>query len=265
MKYFSKIDAKQQYKLAVEELNRGRVNNAIELLDRAIDKYENHIPSLNLRGNVYASINKWEKTLKDFEKLYKLDSQTKKINLIIGNSHFYMRNYNKSIEFLSKHISLEPNYHVAYTQRAISYKNIGEIEKALIDIDKAIKIVPRISNLHIIKADILERLNRINDAEKTFDRAIEIEIQETTSFISFNHKMDFLERNERTLEAIDNLNKVLAENPYNRDLYFKRAEIYYSKGEYKMAEKDFEIALQYGLIEAKSKLKIIAKNVMKKG
>ena len=101
-------------------------------------------------------------------------------------------------------------------------------------------------------------MDRYSEAEKAFDKAIELEKQDFSTFLSFNHKMDFLERNNKFTEAINELNKNLIENPYNKNLYFKRGEIHLSDGNNVLAKKDFEIALQYGLIEAKSKLKNIA-------
>jgi len=176
--YFSKIDAKQQYKLAVEELNRGRINNAFELLDRAIEKYENHIESLTLRGNLYAGINKWDKTLLDFEKLNVIQPKTKNIKLIIGNCHYHMRNYNESIKFLTEHILIEPKYPVAYVNRANSYKNINKFEKALIDINEAIRITPRNIDSYLLRAEIQEELNQLKEAKgnRLFELVPDVEI-----------------------------------------------------------------------------------------
>ncbi|MCG8808866.1 tetratricopeptide repeat protein [Tenacibaculum finnmarkense] len=258
--YFLKIDAKQQYKLALEELDKGQIKNALKLLDRALERFENHIDSLTLRGNLYAELNKWDKTLTDYEKLSIIQPKTEKINLIIGNCHYEMRNYDKAIEFLTKHILESPNYTTAYVNRATSYKNIESYKEALLDIDKAIEMTPWKITFYLLKGEILEQLKEIAKAENSYDKAIDLEIKEGLSSIAFVYKIEFLKRIGEFEKAIEIISKKIEENLYDGYLYYKRATLFNSIQNYESAKSDYIIAMNYGIQEARTEIKTLPNN-----
>jgi tetratricopeptide (TPR) repeat protein len=260
MKFFKKIDSNHQHKLALEELKRGRTNNALTVLNRSLDNFEEHVPSLELRADINASLNKWDKALADLKKIQSLNSSFKDINLFVGNSYFFTRNFDLAIEYLTLHIQDKTHSFVAYLHRAYSYLAIGKKTEALNDIEKAISIVPRNFQLYIAKANILEELNEFDKALISFDKAIEIELEDTSTYFSLIQKVDFLQRNDKGKDAISILDQGINENPCNADLYFKRGEVHSTNGDTELALIDLNIALNFGIFEAKTKIKNIAKH-----
>ncbi|PKP24003.1 MAG: hypothetical protein CVU03_13995 [Bacteroidetes bacterium HGW-Bacteroidetes-2] len=260
MKFFKKIDSNHQHKLAIEELKRGRTNNALTVLNRSLENFEDHVPSLELRADINARLNKWDKTLTDLKKIQSLNSSFKDINMFVGNSYFFTRNFDLAIEYLTLHIQDKTHSFEAYLHRAYSYLAIGKKTEALSDIEKAISIVPRNFHLYIAKANILEELNKIDTALLTFDKAIGIEQEDTSTYFSIIHKVDFLQRNDKGKDAISILDKEISENPCNADLYFKRGEIHLTNGDAELSKTDLSIALNFGIFEAKTKIKNIAQH-----
>jgi tetratricopeptide (TPR) repeat protein len=258
MRLFKNADANHQYKLAIEELNRGLTNNAITLLDRSLEKNEEHIPSLELRANINSNLNKWNKTLNDFIKIKSLDANFKNINLLIGNSYFFTRNYDKAIEFLTIHNQSNLKYFEAYLHRAYSFLAINQPDKALLDINEAIDIVPRNIELYIVQGNIYEELEDFENALQSFNKAFHLEKEELSTFQTLGHKLEFLQRINQNEKAISIVSEIILENPYNAFLYLKRGQLYKANQNIELAKNDYMIALNYGIFEAKTELKNIA-------
>lgn len=230
-------------------------NNALTLLNRSLEKNEEHVQSLELRANINSNLMKWDKTLADCLKIKSVDQNFKNINLHIGNSYFFTRDYQKAIEFLTIHNKTNKNYFEAYLHRSYSYLAINEVEKALQDIKEAINIVPRNIELYIIQGNTYEDLEDFDNARKSFDRAILIEKEELSTFLSLGHKLDFLQRINQIEEAIDIVTEKIHENPYNAFLYLKRGQLYQTNKNIELSKEDYLIARNYGVFEAKNELK----------
>jgi len=64
--FLAKIDANQYYKLAAKEHKQSHIDIAIKQCVRAIEKYENHLPSLTLLSSMYYENEMWDKALPIF-------------------------------------------------------------------------------------------------------------------------------------------------------------------------------------------------------
>ncbi|SCY32752.1 Tfp pilus assembly protein PilF [Nonlabens sp. Hel1_33_55] len=258
MRFFKNVDSNHQHKLAVEELNRGRVNNALELLNQSLEKHGDHLASLQLRANIYSNLNIWDKTLLDYLKIKSLESNFSNINLWIGNSYFFIRNYKLAIEYLSLHINVYSGYFEAYLNRGYSFMALGKNNDALEDFDCAINIVPRNIQLHVAKANILEELHEYEKALQSFDKAIKLESEESSTFSSLLNKIDFLQRINEIDKAISILSDVINDNPYNPSLYLKRGNLNKAIDEFELAKKDYQIVLNYGVFEVKNLIRTLS-------
>ncbi|PCI96291.1 MAG: hypothetical protein COB15_10860 [Flavobacteriales bacterium] len=65
-----------------------------------------------------------------------------------GESSLKNKNYSLAIEHFTKVIELKPNHDRALNLRGVSYKESGDVEKAIIDLKKAIEIKPKIAEYH---------------------------------------------------------------------------------------------------------------------
>lgn len=254
-KFFSKIDANHKYKLGLEEHRKGRIENSIEMFSKAIDKYEEHLPSLFARGQLYIDIVRWDKAILDLKKVKSLDPDFENIDFLIGICSCALGDMEKGLNLLDSQITKTPKRPEPYWNRAIAYKNIGENEKALNDINKAIDILRRNYKLYCIKAEILEDLDRKQEAEKCYDKAIEIEKDPGESLLN---KIGYFKRNGKIEPAITGMDELIKRYPFDGHLFLKRGELKQLKGAIESAKEDFTSALNNGAMEAKEKLKNIA-------
>lgn len=101
-------EAKQLTSQGNSLANKGKYSEALEILNKAIEKDPNHARAFKLRGHVY----------------------------------YAMGNYQKAFADLDKVVALVPNNHNVYVDRAIVYYQVGKKTEAKRDIAKALKMKP---------------------------------------------------------------------------------------------------------------------------
>lgn len=84
------------------------------------------------------------KCINDYETVIKLDHNCDKLYLFseIANVYYGINNYIKSIEYYTKAINIEPNYHYGYYSRGWNNYILDNYNNAISDIEKALKIDP---------------------------------------------------------------------------------------------------------------------------
>ena len=248
-KYFAKIDANHQFKLGVEELKKGLIDNAIELFDRAIEKYEDHLPSHSIKGEIYLDMQRWDKAIECFRKVENLNDSKDNISLYIGVAECGVGNTETGIKYLNKQIEKTPLRPEPYWNKAIANLRVEKFDKALIDIDKALNILPHNGYLYSIKAEILDGMNDYENAEKNYD----IAISKDENYI--NGKIEFQIRNDKINDAIKELKILIEKHPFEGGLYFKRGELYEKLNNNELALNDYKKAFENGITAGKIKMR----------
>lgn len=179
--------------------------------------------------------------------------------------------YKKAIEYGTKSLACPKPYLYVYRQTVIAYSNLGQYDKALIDIDKFISRDSSKDATFIMKAGILEKLNRYDEAVSAYriaftkrpqdltmyniTRCLEMQhkygeaIGEISRLVKINpHDAEALavraklqKENKNYASALDDLGRAIDIEPTSR-LYKARADVYLLLGQKKAAEKDLASA-----------------------
>ena len=88
-----------------------------------------------------------------------------------GNKLAYSKDYNGAIKFYNEALELNPNFAVAYPNRANAYKNLGQYELALNDCNKAIQLRPNFSAWYQLRAYIYQKFGEDKKAQSDFNKA----------------------------------------------------------------------------------------------
>ncbi|WP_299261809.1 hypothetical protein [uncultured Aquimarina sp.] len=250
-KYFSKINANHQFKLGLEEHKKGRIDNAIELYTRALEKYNNHIPSLFTRGSLYIDIFQWDKALMDLEKVYEMDPKADNIHFLLGVCQCSIGNEEIGIKNLEKQIELTPKRPESYWNKAIFHLRNEKYDLAIKDINKSIKITPKNPYLHSIKGKILEEQSLINEAEESYLKGANLEKKPADSTIRLK---EFYKRIKNIDGSIEIIERILEVFPYEPEILAEGGDMYKNKGNFTKAKDYYERAKNAGWEKAKEKL-----------
>ncbi|MFS4469804.1 tetratricopeptide repeat protein [Maribacter sp. 2210JD10-5] len=156
--------AEDYYDLAYELEEKGKYEEAIVFLDKAIEKKPDLKPALLNRGADKSAINDYKGAINDYELILKYDSDNTLALMNIGNNYKRLKNYKKSVEFYTRALNsngaiksdsiyLEINLpnewdkesdyyvrkHEIEFERGISYVYLKEYTNGIKDLEQAIK------------------------------------------------------------------------------------------------------------------------------
>ena len=119
-------------------------NKAIELNPNLADAYYG-------RGNVYYNQREWDLAVVD-----------------------YTQGWDLAVADFTQAIELNPNYDLAYFSRGIIYENLEKWDLALADYTKIIEIMPDIASVYKRRGKVYRQLGDINKAREDLQRAAQL-------------------------------------------------------------------------------------------
>jgi len=94
------------------------------------------------------------------------------INFQQGMNYVKSRDWGPAISEFSVAIKKDPNYAVAYANRAIAYMQTGKLNKAQMDLSEAVRLAPKDPFAHYNLAALYARQNRLDLALDELDSAL---------------------------------------------------------------------------------------------
>jgi tetratricopeptide (TPR) repeat protein len=180
-------------------------------LTEDIKKNTANFNSLFNSGIVHYERGKYQDAISDFTKAINITDyvQRKEVYFYRGNTYKLINEPMKAIADFDKCIQIDESYSDAIADRGLAYYEMGQTEKALIDLKEAIRINPLDSLSH-------QSVLRIYLLQKSYTLAIE------------------------------EYDKAIESNPDLHYNYANRARIFTKIGKYKIAISDFRSAIKLG-------------------
>ncbi len=120
---------------------------AIELLDRAIERYK-HRDFYLLRGNVYEELEQYQKAIEDYTECLNLKSDYAMGHAYQGRVKWTCHRYEEAISDFEKVIELVPAHVYSYMLMGGSKLQLSRYEEAIADFGKAIELSPNDANAY---------------------------------------------------------------------------------------------------------------------
>ena len=159
-----------------------------------------------------------------------------------GNKLYYAKDYKGAIEKYNESLKLNPNLEVAYNNRGICYKELGQNERAIHDYDKALEINPNDDYAYNNRGNVYNELGQYERAIQDFDKAIEINLNDEVAYYNRGISYQGLKQYE---QAIADYDKAIELNPNLAEAYNNRG-VAYMDGlkQYERAIKDYDKAIE---------------------
>ncbi len=156
------------------QVKEGNLVKALEYFTTAIALNPQNEDALSNRGNVYRYLEDYENALADFHQALTVNPEFYQAYYNRATVYLFKKNYDKSLENLEKALSINPNFPMAYylqglvfleqkqpsqalpyfTQaieinstlslayyyRGLTYSYLGDLEKALVDINRSVSL-----------------------------------------------------------------------------------------------------------------------------
>jgi lipoprotein NlpI len=117
--------AAELLKQATAALSKGKSEEALALLDKAIAAGPNYADAYFLRGSVHSTLRRHENAVDDYSKVIKLEPQFAEPFQRRGAEYFRLGKFAESIQDFDAYIAKKPDFKPQHWQRGISYYYAG--------------------------------------------------------------------------------------------------------------------------------------------
>lgn len=140
-------------------LSYGKNGQNSKVMDHLLDKYNKLLKktptdpyALAVRGEIKFVLNDAEGAEADFKKSLHFDPKLSFSNLRLAEVGLFLQSSNNSITYSKQAVTRFPNDARMHCNLGLAYKANGDIEKAIAEYDKAIKLNPRFSRAYLNRA-----------------------------------------------------------------------------------------------------------------
>jgi tetratricopeptide (TPR) repeat protein len=147
--------------------------------------------------------------------------------------------YKKAVEYGNKSLACPEPYIWVYRQTAIAYSNLGQYDKALADINKFIALDSSKDATFTMKAGILEKMKRYDEAVAAYRQAFAKRPQDMTIL----NIVRCLEAQRKFPQAIDEISQLIKLNPHDPEAFAIRAKLQRENKNYAAALNDLGRAI----------------------
>jgi eukaryotic-like serine/threonine-protein kinase len=170
----SSLEALQNYSLGLKVRNEKGTVASIPFLKRAIELDPNFPMAYAALSNAYSSTYQTSLAIDYANKAYQLrDRVTEREKLRISATYFSTtEETEKTIQVYQEWIAAYPRDPLPHLNLAVTYSGIGQHEKALPEVKRALELLP---DYRLYYADLLFTylcLNRLDEAQATFNQAL---------------------------------------------------------------------------------------------
>jgi tetratricopeptide (TPR) repeat protein len=178
----------------------------------------------------------------------------------LSETEFQNRDLNRSLEYARLAIEKAPNEYEPYAAIAIAFKELGDFDNAIINLNKAIELNKTDPTLYLDLGTVYLEIPDYQEAVKQFERAVSLKPEDPNNYSWLAHSYDKIHNWDKALyyaEIADK--KAKARNPkddkyleYIARVYHDKGLDYYNQGkldeaieEYKKANAIIENAVTY--------------------
>jgi tetratricopeptide (TPR) repeat protein len=181
-----------------------------------------------------------ERALADVERALKLAPNNALALQLRGEMYMLDKDYEHAEEFFTRALESNPNWGVPYFDRGSALLDKKEYQPALIQLDKAIALLPQIHLFHLIRSIAHFRLGDIEAAHKDQDAALRLSEKEALVMTELNVSVY-----EEQLEwAEDYYTRILKAKPGLGFAYQGRADAYRVNNQHEKAIADYTRAIE---------------------
>jgi eukaryotic-like serine/threonine-protein kinase len=158
-----------------------------------------------------------------------------------GTAQYQLGNIEAAIADYNKAIELDPNYVSAYRNRGSARYERGSLQGAVADFNKAIELDPKISSVYLGRGVARSRLGDLNAAITDYTRSIELTPAHAPGYLYRGVTHYILGKLEA---AIVDYNKAIELDPKYAIAYAGRADALYDQGNLEAAITDYTEAIR---------------------
>ncbi len=159
---------------AKEQMLKGKAQEAIPFLNKAIDKDPTNPKAFNMRGAAYFELKDYVNASLDYEKVMQLDPKDYRPYFNRASIKMEKSDWEGALTDCNKSIEIQPDTVENYIKRGIVLAALKQPENAIKDFDKALLMNPSETNALYNRGNIYFQSDNLEKAARDFTKAIQI-------------------------------------------------------------------------------------------
>lgn len=196
--------------ITMQETNKPA--EAIEKLDKAIEKQEDFSLAYSLKGDIYQQMGKYGQSAQAYEKATELNAWSFHDFFNLGKVYQMMQKFAEAVRAYARACELEPEHLRAHINTAKCYEELGQYDQALVYGKRAEQINPDVPELHELLGDIYEKKSENEQAVAAYKRALELDSDNAEIMTSLGVSYLRTEKTEPAKELLESAVKIDSSN-----------------------------------------------------
>lgn len=196
---------------------------AVEQYGKVLEKNMNHTVALQKLTEVSFTLRRWSDVIMYGNKLG-ANSNTAKLNYILGKSYYELENYGQAQKFLTLDVNANPTSVEAVSLLGKVYIELSNYRHAIAIYNKALNLDPNNSQMIYELGLLYYTMNNEKEAVKYFELAVEKGYKKDLDVLE-NMGLAYLGFDLK--KGVEILDKVLEMKPGNGEILFQVAQAYY--------------------------------------
>ncbi len=239
-KWEDKAEALLYMALSYDELHM--TEEAIKYYDRIINEYPDY-SNLYLiwydKGTNLYERSMYKKAAHAFEQGILLNAEDGDLNYNMGLNYEALKDHSKALSCYEKTLQKSPDDPDAWRRKGEMLQELDRYDDALIAFNEAIKRHED-EDVWFSKGEVLQELKRYDDAIDAYKKTLTFDAHDTNTLFNL---ATVLQNKKDYTGALDYLNRVLDITPDDVDSLYQRASIYDDMEKYPEALADFEACI----------------------
>ena len=226
----------------VARQNMGKSEDAIKDYDKALQTLPRNKHILFNKAIAQEEIKDYKGSDETFKNLLKYNPKYDRAYRGLAKLRLSQGDTLNAIGNLDTALIINKNMHEAYAMRANLYMlYLKDYDKALVDMDEAIKLSPQESEYFVLRAHLKYETDDYNGALDDLSLAIE---HNSNNYIAYYNRAILRTEINDINRAIDDFSVLLRMKPTDYRTLYNRAVLYKNIGEYKLALEDISKVLE---------------------
>jgi tetratricopeptide (TPR) repeat protein len=221
---------------ALECLRSGRLAEAEAICRRILAGNPRHFDTLHLLGILNIRRGRFEEAVRQIDRALSINSSVAEVHNNRGNALKELKRFEEALASYDRAVALNPDFAETYYNRANALIELKRPDEALACYDKALALKPYAAGF-CGRGIVLSRLRRPQEALAEFDRAIALEPNNAEAF---NLRANALIELDRLDEALPSYDRSIAINPARAEAFYDRAHGRLLAGRYREGWADHE-------------------------
>lgn len=227
---------------AIVRQEAGQLPEALADYTRAIELNPNYVAALHNRGQVQYELGNAREAVADFSDALRLTPESPVSLDIRARAWIALQDFPRALRDFDEAIRFSPNPSAdLLMQRGQLHSEMGNLESAMQDLDRAVAVDPKHFNSALFRAKTLQRMRRLDEANAEYDRAEKIE--PGGGFVPLTRATVWREQGEAD-RAIEELTKAIDSNATLDTAFMYRGQLRSEKGDFAWAVDDFNRAIR---------------------